>query len=420
MRIHFSGIGGIGISALAQLCLSRGDVVSGSEKVRSEVFPVLERLGIPVIMQQRTDNITEDLDLLVYSEAVPETNPERKAAKKRGIRQASYFEYLGEVSKQFRTIAFAGTHGKTSSLALFATASQKGKFDPTVVIGTQLQEFENSNFHRGTNDWFAVEACEYRRNFRFLEPEIVVLTSVEHDHFDAFPTEESYFSAFENLVEKADIVIFHADDGNARRVLENFLGKKVPVSREEVPKMDLKVPGEFNQKNAALAWAVARELNLDLKKFQAGLEMFKGSGRRQEVLGEHEGVKIYDDYAHHPTEIRALIDGIREREKHGKLGIIFEPHQHSRTAALLPEFLSALRTADVIGLFPIYTARDSAEDKKRMPNAKLRAALPEAMPVENWEDVDQFWKQFSSGDTVIFCGAGNISQFARDWLHPKK
>ncbi len=418
MKIHFVGIGGIGISALAQLCRERGDEVSGSDVVETEVWSVLAEKKIQLFLGQKKENVADDLDLLVYSEAVPADNEERRRAVELGVKQYSYFEYLGKVSADYKVIAVAGTHGKTTTTAMIARGCGETDFDPTVIVGTTLREFGNGNFHQGTDKWLVVEACEYRENFRFLNPEIVLLTSVEHDHFDAFPTEESYLKAFENFTKNAGTVICHEDDAGAAKVLEKYDGRVVKVSRngaEELSEM-LQVSGQYNVDNALLAVAMAEECGLDLVKFKTGLGKYSGAGRRQEFLGEWEGVKLYDDYAHHPSEIRSLLRGFREMSPEQKIGIIFEPHQHSRTRALLSGFQEALREADAVGLFPIYPARDSEIEKQAMPNSKFRASIPGAVGIDKVEDVKRFLAGFSEGDVVVFCGAGNISSFGRAFL----
>ncbi len=416
VKIHFVGIGGIGTSALAQLCFARGDEVSGSDVCETEIFPALRKLNMRLFSDQKAENVPHDIDILVYSEAVPVENPERMRAAELGRKQYSYFAYLGEVAKSYKVIGVAGTHGKTTTTAMIARGCMETRFDPSVIVGTTLKEFDGSNFHLGTDNWLLVEACEYRENFRFLSPEIAILTSVEHDHFDAFPTEESYFSAFERFIKNAKLVLYHEGDLGAERVLSQYKGKRVPVPRqsEQIWEYILKVHGQYNYDNATLALALANILELDTDAFQSGLGKYIGAGRRQELIGEINGVKIYDDYAHHPSEIRALLQGFRKTFPVAKIGIIFEPHQHSRTAALLSEFVEALSLADEIGLFPIYPARDTDQDKKNMPDSKFRGSLPDAVSIDSQEDAQKFIAHFSMGDIIIFCGAGNISPFARN------
>ena len=418
MKIHFVGIGGIGISALAQLCLNRGDTVSGSDICETEIFPILRKLDITLFTDQKEKNVADDIDILVYSEAVPVENAERMRAAELGRPQYSYFAYLGKISEDYKTIAIAGTHGKTTTTALIASALREVSFDPSVVVGTTLKEFNNSNFHLGTDNWLLVEACEYRENFKFLHPEIVVLTGIEHDHFDAFPTEESYFSAFKNFIKHAKIVIYHADDEPVQKILANYKGAKIPVPRqsENSWKYLLQVHGQYNYDNATLALALAETLDINLDNFKKGLGKYQGAGRRQELLGAVKGVKIYDDYAHHPSEIRALLQGFRKTFPEAKLGIIFEPHQHSRTAALLEEFKEVLQLADKIGLFPIYPARDTEQDKKEMSDSLFRSSVSNSISIDSVENAKDFISLFLPGDIVIFCGAGNISAFVHEIL----
>lgn len=416
MNIHCVGIGGIGLSALAQLLHARGDHVTGSDSSDGGMVPKLRELGIEITVGHRVENLPKDARVLVYSEAVPIDAPERVAAADRGVRQCSYFEFLGEVTHDYQVIAVAGTHGKTTTTALAAVGAIAADLDPTVVVGTTLREFGETNFHLGASRWLLVEACEYRENFKFLEPEIVLLTGVEHDHFDAFPTEGSYFSAFKNFIKNAKVVIHHADDAGAARVLENFHGAKIAVPRQSTNswKYMLKISGQYNYDNATLALALGHTLELNLDIFKKALGEYRGAGRRQELIGQKNGVQIIDDYAHHPSELTALISGIREKNT-GKIAVIFEPHQHSRTLALLPEFIDALALADAVGLHPIYPARDTAKEIAAMPDKKLIEAVPGAVPIRTHADVSEFIKKLAPGDTLVFAGAGKISVFAREW-----
>jgi UDP-N-acetylmuramate--alanine ligase len=414
MNIYFSGIGGIGISALAQFCLNRGDNISGSDIAESVMTRFLAKKGVLINFKQTAENISTNIDLLVYTEAVPVNNPERKRAQELKIPQKSYFEYLGEISRNFRTIAVAGTHGKTTTTGLISAGFLATKVNPTVVVGTVLNLFNGSNFHAGDSEFLIVEACEYRENFRFLNPEIIVLTGIDHDHIDAFPTEESYFLAFEKFIKKAKTVVYHADDENIARVLQNFSGQKIAI-QDPAKKLDLKLIGEFNQRNALLAVKLAEVLKLDLKSFTKGLQKFAGAGRRQEFLGEKDGILFYDDYAHHPVEIRELYKGFKEKFRGKKVGMVFEPHQHSRTKELFRDFCQTFANIDKLGIMPIYAARDSIEDKKFTIDNFFRENS-EWQKVANFADMQKFLQEFGKNDVVIFCGAGNISDFGRAFL----
>ncbi len=273
MKLHFVGIGGIGISGVAQFCKLRGDDVTGSDVCESEIFPTLKKAGITVQIPQVAENVPNDCDLVIYTEAVDETNPERVRAKEKGIRETSYFRFLGELSKEFKIIAVTGTHGKTTTCGMIAAGSQVAGFNPTFFIGSTLQEFDGSNFHLGDNDWMVAEACEYRSNFKFLHPEIVVLTNVEWDHPDSFPTEESYFEAFRSFIAPAKLVIYHQGDTGAERALEQFKGEKLAVPRQSENSWEslLKLTGQHNYDNATLALALAHKLDLNLELFKKGL-----------------------------------------------------------------------------------------------------------------------------------------------------
>ena len=424
MKIHFIGIGGIGISALAQFCHNRGDEVSGSNLGQNEVFPILKKSGITNLYDFHNEkNIPEDCDLVVYTEAIllnkdnSETNCELKIAKEKNIPLKSYFELLGDISHDFRTIAIAGTHGKTTTTGLLATGLLNAGFDATFFVGSTLKEFNNSNFHAGTNEFLIVEACEYRENFKFLQPEIVVLTNVEFDHADAFQDEEHYLQAFKNICAKAKTVIYHEDDKNSELVATSA-PSQLPVTT--IQDLNLQIPGQHNRENATLAVEVAKLLNVDSDRFQTGLENFSGAGRRQEFLSEIHGVKVFDDYGHHPTEIKATIAAFREKYPKAKINLIYEPHQFSRTKMFFPEFCEALKTADNVGLFPIYEARDSKEDKKfKLDN--FFPHLSNAKKIETTEDVTNFLENLNKDNEniLIFMGAGNISTFAHKFLNNK-
>ncbi len=414
MRIHFIGIGGIGISALAQFCLKRGDRVTGSDVQKNMLFPVLQKLGAKLFTSQKKENVPRDTDLVVYSEAVEEKNPERRAAQKKNIPQKSYFEYLGEISKKFRVIAVCGTHGKTTTTAMLAQGFLKSGFDVTAIVGTTIKAWGNKNFHAGTSGWLLVEACEYRNNFQFLRPEIVILTDLDYDHPDSFESEEAYYRAFSDFCAKAKTIIFHENEAS-RRVLFRSTGTKIPV--QDTDPVDLRSAfGKHNERNARLAIAAAKHIKVDTAKFLKSIAHFQTPGRRQEFLGEKKGVKIYDDYAHHPEELRALFSAFREKFPGKKLAVIFEPHQFARTIQFFDAFVEVLKMPDVLGICPIYAARDSDEDRKKMPTKKLIAAIQGAIKVEKKTDVKKVLLPLSPGDVLVFVGAGNVSDLAHQFV----
>ena len=419
IKIHFIGIGGIGISALAQLCKSRGDLVSGSEIQETGISEILRKQNIEVKIPQKATNIPKNCDLIIYTEAIGADNPELLEAKKQEIPLKSYFEFLGEISTQFRTIAVAGTHGKTTTTGILTAGFLEAGFDPTIFVGSKLNELSGSNFHSGSNDFLLVEACEYRNNFQFLAPEIVLLTNVELDHIDFYQNEAHYFETFQKFCEKAKVVIFHENDQNAATILENFKGLKIAVSPEDISKLPaLTLSGNHNRENAALAFACAHHLNVD--DFASGSQKFSGAWRRQEYLGNFtlndKKLLVYDDYGHHPTEIVATIQSFREKFPHQKIGLIFEPHQYSRTREFFEAFLEAFKSADLVGIFPIYAARDTDLDKSSISRHHFIKVNENIQKIDTQEDLSIFAKDLQEGDVLLFMGAGKIDTFAHSIL----
>lgn len=443
MKIHFIGIGGIGISALAQFCKTQGHEISGSEIQETGISEILRKQNIEIQIPQRAENVPEDCDLVVYTEAIifcEEENPEFLEAKKRKIPIKSYFEFLGEISQKFRTIAVAGTHGKTTTTGLLTAGFKQANFGASIFVGSKLRELDNSNFSAGTNDFLLVEACEYRNNFQFLCPEIVILTNVELDHVDFYRDENHYFETFAHFCKKAKVVIFHKEDKNAQKVLENFKGQKIAVSSKKIADMNLSISGIHNRENAILALACAEYLkeNFNFSQFKKGLESFSGAWRRQEFLGEKSlndqdselhKILVFDDYGHHPTEIKATLQSFRERFPDQPIGLIFEPHQFSRTKQFFEEFLSAFELADLTGLFPIYEARDTKEDKESISIDHFALKNKKFHKIENQIDAQVFAKMLLSQGlehsklrldeivpVLLFMGAGKIDVFAKNFL----
>ncbi len=428
MDIHFIGIGGIGISALAQFCKNRGDTISGSESQQTGTFELLQNQGIEIKIPQQAKNIPLNCDLVIYTEAIGEDNPERVEALKRNLPIKTYFEFLGEISKDFHTIAVTGTHGKTTTTGLIAAGFKTAHFDATIFVGSKLQELGNANFHAGSNDFLLLEACEYRANFRFLYPEIVILTNAELDHVDFYKNEEHYIETFTEFCAKAKTVIYHKDDKNAQIILKNFTGQKIAVDSNDpsfkTSKKKLHLSGEHNRENAILALSCAQLLfekeDAQMNQFKKGLEKFSGAWRRQEFLGEKEinnkKIQVFDDYGHHPTEIIATLQGLREKFPNKKIGLIFEPHQYSRTRKFFDEFLTALAHADFIGIFPIYAARDTQADKQSVCIDNFCEKNPAIQKIETQKDAQLFTQKLNENDILLFMGAGVIDVFAHEFL----
>ena len=362
MRVYMIGIGGIGMSALAQLYLSEGRKVSGSDREVSPVTELLERKGIRVALVQKSENVPRDAELVVYSDAVWEDNPERMRAKELGLRQISYFEALGEVSKGKYTIAVTGTHGKTTTTAMLAKIMKDAGKKPTAVIGSLVSEF-GSNFVEGEGDLFVVEGCEYRDHVLKLSPTVLVLTNVEWDHTDWFPSlaaEQEMFGKAVSKLPENGVFVTNPEDPNIAPIVSKAKCRIVDYTKEGIP--ELQLIGGFNKMNARAAAAAARSAFPDIPDtvIRESLASFKGTWRRFEKKGEtKEGALVYDDYAHHPTAIRLTLAAARQKFPAKKLIVAFHPHLYSRTRDLMDEFATAFADADEVLIAPIYPAREN-------------------------------------------------------------
>lgn len=364
-NIYFIGIGGIGMSALAQLFKHQGKNVSGSDREESPVTQLLAHKDIAIHIGQEKNNIPANCDLVVYSDAVPEENPERQAARAQNIPELSYFEALGEISKKVRTIAVAGTHGKTTTTGMLAKILQFADKKPTAIIGSIVQDF-GSNFLAGTNDLFVVEACEYKDHLLKLVPEILIITNIELDHTDYFPSIEALQETFRKAIAKVPqegCVVANPYDPVVAAVLTEAKAPIIDYTTQTVPA--LKQIGEFNRENARAAKAAARAAfpHLSEEYTDKALIDFKGSWRRFEYKGETaRGALVYDDYAHHPTAIRKTLEAARQEFPDKNITVVFHPHLFSRTRDLMDDFARALALADEIVLAPIYAAREEPID----------------------------------------------------------
>lgn len=405
MKIHLIGIGGIGVSALAQYYLSKGHEVSGSDLVASEITDLVKQKGCKVFIGNFAKNISKDLDLVVYSPAVKPDNPEYKKAKELKIKLQTYPEALGELTKEFYTIAIAGAHGKSTTTAMIGLVLAKAGLGPTVIVGTKVKEFGDSNFRGGQSKLLVIEACEYDSSFLHYQPKIIVVTNVDKEHLDYFKTFENVKKAFKNFIAKlppdgylvSDISLAHPD------------AKKI--------KSILKVPGEHNVLNALAALQVARILNIpDDITFKA-LSEFKGTWRRFETLKD-EKFTLISDYAHHPNEISATLKAAREKYPKNKIWCVFQPHQHQRTYYLFNDFLKVFRQAkiDQIIITDIYdvAGRETKTINREVSSEKLVKKINKKnisyLPVDKLEK--NLKENVKFGDVLIIMGAGDIYKLA--------
>lgn len=385
-RVHLVGIGGTGLSAIATVLHERGEIVTGSDQSHSRYASALEQAGIPVSYEHRAENVT-DADLVLASSAVPDSNVELQAARQAGIPVRRRREFLRELTQGFRTIAVAGAHGKSTTTGLVAWLLEQAGLSPSFIVGAVLSNL-GTNARAGSGDFFVIEADEYDHAFWGLEPEIGVVTNIEHDHPDFFPTVEEFQAAFERFAAQVNAyLIVCADDpgaakldpGTAQRVTYGTSPEAVwrpeEIQANAAGGMDFlalhhgetlglvrtRLPGAHNVLNVLAALAVCERLGLDFKEAREAVRQFTGLARRFEVVGERGGVIVVDDYAHHPTEIRATLHAARERYPEYEIWAVFQPHTYSRTKAFLSGFSTAFHDADHVLVTEIFASREAPD-----------------------------------------------------------
>ena len=414
-NVHFIGIGGIGVSAIARMMLLEGKNVSGSDTKDSGITDELSLLGATIFMGQSKENIKENVDLVVYTVAVLEDNPEFISAKERGIKCLSYPEVLGLISKNKKTIAVSGTHGKTTTTAMIARIFIDSGKEPTVVVGSKLLEGSDnlrSNFVAGEGEYFIVEACEYRRSFLNIHPTIGVITNIDNDHLDYYKDLEdiqSAFRSFSELIPKEGVLICDRSDERLKSVIEGLTCTIVDYMDFYDENIEISVSGEHNRKNASVAIAVGSVCGIDVSESKKALKEFKGTWRRFENKGETtNGVFVYDDYGHHPTEVRATLAGAREKFPNKKITVVFQPHLYSRTRLLIDDFAKSFDDADEVLFLPIYAAREPFDGsiKSEMLAEKIG---DKAMSFLNFSDIENHLKNsLKESDILITMGAGDV------------
>jgi UDP-N-acetylmuramate--alanine ligase len=417
------GIGGIGMSALAQLYISKGDAVTGSDREVSPTTTLLESKGVHVFLEQKAENLRAETSLVVYSDAVWDDNPERVKAKELGIRQISYFEALGEATKDMYTIAVSGTHGKTTTTALLAKALLDVGKNPTAIVGSIVPQF-GSNFLSGDKNLFVVEACEYKDHVLKLAPTILVITNLEWDHTDWFPSLAALQGTFKKAVAKLPqngFVIANPNDPNVAPVLSNAPCPVIDYSNEHVPA--LRLLGSFNEMNARAAKSAVRAYSSSIseKEIDESLAAFTGTWRRFEFKGTAaKGALVYDDYAHHPTAIKATLKAVREKFPDKKIVVAFHPHLYTRTRDLMEEFADAFGEADEVAIAPIYPAREEP-----IPGVTSRALAKRigekgkvAVGFDTLGDVEHYLRSKDAIDAILFTmGAGDVYKIADSLIH---
>jgi len=431
--IHFVGIGGIGMSGIAEILAGRGYAVSGCDLRPSAATDLLTRRGIPVSFGHSASHV-EGIDLLVITSAVRGENPEVDAARARGIQVAKRKEILGAIVNEKRGVGISGTHGKTTTSAMIAVILEEAGFDPTIVIGGILRNI-GSNAKNGKGAVAVFEADEYDRSFHEMHPEIAVVTNIEADHLEYFGDFESIVEAFRIFIEgihAGGSIVACVDDPTVaelvkktkQRVIRYGIGDGADLraknitfdergSHFEVPGFGwfrLFVPGEHNVRNALGAIAVARELKIASNVVAGALAKFLGVDRRFQILGEYAGALIVDDYAHHPTEIRATLNAARRGYPKRRIIALFQPHLYSRTRDFAREFAESLRVADIALVAPIYAARETPIEgiSARLISEAVEGV--EFLEHSNDEIVEEMRRRLGANDLFITLGAGDVNE----------
>jgi UDP-N-acetylmuramate--alanine ligase len=437
MHVHLVGIGGIGLSAIARVLHGWGYRVSGSDAQPSAQTRALTAEGIVVYVGHQAEQVM-DADIVVVSSAIPEDNPEVIEARRRGLTLVKRERFLGELTRGKTTIAVAGTHGKTTTSAMIAWILTQAGLDPTFIVGGVLQNL-GSNARAGAGSLFVIEADEYDRTFLGLRPEVAVITTLEHDHPDCYPTFAEMRTAFRLFVERVaagGLLIVCGEDTEGKALADHPRGRGCRVETYGLePVWDwwaqgvqlgnsaafevgregkhlgicaLQVPGRHNVLNALAALAASSEVGVDFGPAAAALTRFRGTERRFEVKGQAGGVTVVDDYAHHPTEIRVTLSAARLKYPGRALWAVFQPHTYSRTFALLDGFAAAFDDADHVLVTGIYAARESDSLGVSGADVVNRMAHPDAQYMASLDDVvATLVDQVEPGDVVITLGAGD-------------
>jgi UDP-N-acetylmuramate--alanine ligase len=419
MKIFCSGIGGIGLSAYAALRVQEGHTVLGSDRSVSAITADLQKLGVNVGTLQDGSAVPDDIDLFVYSEAIPKDAPERKKAAELGVEQQSYFQALGELSRGFHNVAVCGTHGKSSTTSMAAKVLMDAGRDPTVVVGTRVPDLQGRNWHKGASDLFLLEACEYRRSFHFLSPSVVLMTNVDGDHFDAYSDLAEYQQAFVEFLKRLPedgIVITHGSDPDCMRIAQAS-GRKI-IDADTIAMPELTIPGQHMRQNAQLVLALAAHMGIGDALARKSLLAYRGCWRRLERKGETgQGNTVFDDYGHHPREVRATLAALREVAKDSRIICVFQPHTHARTISFYDEFLESFGDADTVIIPNIYEARSDIESARIDVDTFVQDLKQHGVDALNGRGLTETQALLEGGllqpgDVLLCMGAGDITTLA--------
>ena len=448
-NLHFTGIGGISMSALAEIMISRGFTVTGSDSHESKITDHLESLGAKIFYNQVAGNISSDIDVLIYTAAIKQDNPELVKAKELGIPLLTRAEFLGQIMLNYpMAIGVSGTHGKTTTTSMLSQIMLEGNTDPTILVGGIMPAI-HGNTRVGHSDKLITEACEYTNSFLSFKPNMAIILNVAADHLDFFKDLDDIrhsFRKFAELVPDDGFLVINSDIDNLEYFTDGLKCKVITVGSDPAKSdysatniefdqfakgsydlvvngeksfhVALNVTGEHNIYNSLAAIAAAHAMGISDENIKAGLTQYGGTDRRFQYKGKVGDVTIIDDYAHHPDEITATIKTAKHYP-HKKMWVVFQPHTYSRTKSLLPEFGKALKEADAVVLADIYAAREkdtlgvSSLDVKK----EIEKYGTEVHYYPSFSEIENFLlESCSPGDLLITMGAGDVVKIGEHLL----
>ncbi len=444
MKIHFIGIGGISMSALANICINKGYDVSGSDCNDSYLLDNLKSQGAKIFLGHKKENITDDIDMVVYTAAISEENEEFLATKEKNILTVNRAAFLGHIMREYENpIAVSGTHGKTSTTSMLSTIFEYANLDPTILVGGNLNVI-GGNVKIGKSSHFITEACEYVDSFLNFNPKISIVLNIEEDHLDYFSGIDEIkasFNKFGKLLPKDGYFIINGDDLNTKDILhdvkaniirygtnqdndaiisdvifdENGFGKfRITLNEKDLGFFELSILGMHNVLNATSAIIASYVSNIDIETIRKNIKMYTGVGRRFEKKGEFNNALVIDDYAHHPTELKATLASAKKISKK-TLWCVFEPHTYTRTKSLLNEFSESFYGADKVIITDIYAAREinPGDIHSKDLVEKLYQNHVDAIYIKDFSDIEKYLREnVKENDLVITAGAGPIYKLA--------
>jgi len=445
-KVHFIGIGGVSMSGLAEILMNNGYRVSGSDRDESPLTNHLKQMGAEIYIGHSEDNIN-NVDLIVYTAAISEDNPELIKAKNLNIPIMDRAEFLGSIMKGHNyNVAISGTHGKTTTTSMFSHITLSANLDPTILVGGSL-DIINGNVRVGNSEYFITEACEYKASFLKFFPFVGIILNIEADHLDFYKDIDEIqetFEKFASLIPKEGYLITNSDDPRCLKVAEvspcnvitfgiktgevraknitfnNGCGSfDVYYKEEQILSITLNVPGDHNILNALASISAALALNIEKSFIEQGLSSFHGTHRRFELKGNLNGVTVVDDYAHHPTEIKAALSAAK-KFSHNRIFCVFQPHTYSRTITLFDEFSEAFFNTDILVLADIYAARekDSGIVSSNDLGNKLREKGVDCKNFHSFEAITKYLQgNLKEGDLLITIGAGDVYKIGEMYLN---